>query len=792
LAQAFGSSSRTCPLATGDLWSLPTFPPSRTFCPSEVMEVMLHRIDFLRVQAMAPGTLAVLPQGKKKQQKVVVGDDSGTVTVFYMKKGEAQTEWKTAELGREISSVVLQLGKDKIFAGCGQSIHGFTRKGKEFVKIKTNLTETISHLFVDENMIWTGGEFIMNIYDSCKDFGFAMIKDRINAMTCAPVTPGDILNAIVACQDKYLRVFQGDKLYHEFSVEGPGTALGFYGGYPVSRRETINVVYGTEQGTIGLCNVNEKEMRRTMGITDRQTRPGVAGPGAAARRARVSVLHTADVVKSGAHDILVGRDDGNFEVWSIGDTGVASGRLEQVPPTLTFETCLHESIQSMDAGNIAGGEHNEVVLATYGGKLLGFTPDAAARDPTGAEIAQMEDLPPAKAKASSEKRATNPTEDKLMKDEKQRRFKQLEADVMKLKAQLEKEKGVYNKLSAESIAVQATTKVTHRFHLNSEEACYVLVIESQSPLEMVSLRGDVDVDLLDHDGTSSILSRSKGDPANLLLATYRMQETGSRFQIRLRTVEGLTGTLSVFVLPQTSPKTAHQVTLQVKPLSLHEKIADFPQDVPMSELRLTGPFTVMDMHQWLVLCMNELPSRPTDDEMSIAYRSTFVGSLLQGRYGKGHATFRSDSISTISVLKDLITREATARKISLSISVDVKEDTFPRFLELIHPKLAFQHSLAQQVRMVEPLREVQLQEVETKFLAPELQQVLSHATEIQQQFELQPQRLAFLHNIVIAAYRDKWRLRGHLSVEHRIKDLQKMLEDYSVERIIAFFGEPLE
>ena len=31
--------------------------------------------------------------------------------------------------------------EDKIFVGCGQSIHGFTRKGKEFVKIKTNLTE---------------------------------------------------------------------------------------------------------------------------------------------------------------------------------------------------------------------------------------------------------------------------------------------------------------------------------------------------------------------------------------------------------------------------------------------------------------------------------------------------------------------------------------------------------------------------------------------------------------------------------------------------------------------------
>merc|ERR1719240_1392450 len=65
----------------------------------------------------------------------------------------------------------------------------------------------------------------------------------------------------------------------------------------------------------------------------------------------------------------------------------------------------------------------------------------------------------------------------------------------------------------------------------------------------------------------------------------------------------------------------------------------------MNELRLTGNFTVMDMHQWLSLCVNELPSRPSDDEITIAYRSTFVGSWLSGRYGKDTATFRADSIT---------------------------------------------------------------------------------------------------------------------------------------------------
>jgi Bardet-Biedl syndrome 7 protein len=760
-------------------------------------EMQLHRIDYMHAAAMAPGTLCILPVGKKKQQKVVIGDDSGVLTVFYMKKGEVNVEWKSQELGREITSVVLQLGKDKIFLGCGQSIHGFNRKGKEFVKIKTNLTETINHLFVDENMIWTGGEFIMNIYEQCKDFGLVMVKDRINDLICAPIATGDMLSTIMACQDKFLRVHSGEKLYHEFSVEGPGSALGFYGPPPdkEKRRPTdpVYLIYGTEQGSIGLCSVDAQAMRKSVGISDRMTRPGVAGATSATRRARVSVVHSADVSKSGVHDVVVGRDDGSFEVWSLGDAGPtgASTRAEAVPPTLLFESCLGESIQAMDVGNIAGGEHNEIVLTTYGGKVLGFTPDQAAQDPTGTEIAQVEDKPA--AAPGTKKRVLTQAEENNVKQEKDRRFKALEGEIDSLKAKLEKEKAQYQRCSSEQIAVQTTTKVSHRFNLNGEEACYVLTIESQAPLEMVSLRADVEVDLLDHDGTSAILSRSKGDPANPLLATYRMQEPpGSRFQVRLRTVEGLFGAISCFVLPQTTPKTAHLVNLAVKPLSLHEKITEIPNDIPLNELNLKGAFTVQDMHQWLVLCLNELPSRATDDEMVINYKSTFVGTILNGKYAQGRATFKSDSISTISVLKDLITREATARKINVSINVEVREETFPHFLELMHPKLAFQHNLTQQVRMVEPLREVQLQEGDTKFLAEELQMVLSRAAEIQQQFELQPQRLAFLHNIVIAAYRDKWRLKGHQSVEHRVKDLLNRLENYSKEQVIAFFADPID
>lgn len=84
-------------------------------------------------------------------------------------------------------------------------------------------------------------------------------------------------------------------------------------------------------------------------------------------------------------------------------------------------------------------------------------------------------------------------------------------------------------------------------------------------------------------GRSSYPIKRDSYPVNPRLFRLIMS-SGSRFQIRLRTVEGLSGTLSVFVVPATQPKTAHLISVSIKPLSLHEKIPEVSPDIPMNEL----------------------------------------------------------------------------------------------------------------------------------------------------------------------------------------------------------------
>eukprot|EP00397_Hematodinium_sp_SG-2012_P019646 GEMP01020197.1.p1 GENE.GEMP01020197.1~~GEMP01020197.1.p1 ORF type:complete len:768 (+),score=160.82 GEMP01020197.1:35-2338(+) len=744
------------------------------------MELACHQVDYLQLPcSLSKNTLCVLPLGKKKQQKVAVGDDHGVLTVFYMKKGETVVEWKSPALGREITKVRLQSGKDKIFVASGQSIHGFTRKGKEFLKIKTNLTETIHKLFVDEAIIWAGGEYMMNIYIDCKDAGFVLCQDRINDLTCCRVLPGELCS-VLALQDKCIRVYQREKCIHEHAMDSSCTTLSFHDPEevqdraPGSQKET-SVIYGTENGHLGILSLSAQGIRQVFQLPMEKRQPSV-----------VRAI-SADMSKSGSKELCLAREDGSLEIWDLGDnTAFASPGQSYNQPVLIYETRLPETIRAMDCGTVTG-EMTDLIITTYGGKVLGITADPAAQDATGAGMCHDVDEGATRRQKATDKEKTKHHD---------KRFNVLALEVEKLKEKVDREKEKYAQVSGNIIAINPVTNVSHQFRLSVEEACYVLTVEAQSPLEFVSLRSDVKVDLLQHEseGSGAILSRSS-DGQNSLLATYRIQQqNASRLRINLRTLEGTQGVISCYIVPYMEPKTAHLINLHVKPLSLHEKVR--PADIPeeqlndvANELRINGPFSLNDIHQWFSLCVNELPERPHEDDMFICYQSTFLKTYLTAKYSQKTAVFRSDSATSIFVIKDVVSREATARKIQLQISADINDQTFANVLCLIDPKLVFQSLLTQQVQLVEPLKEIQLQEDNVDFLAPDLTQILANAVEIEQQYKMQPQRLKFLQNIIVNLYTHKWRLKGYQSIDHRIPALQQILNNYSLEALTTFFDE---
>ena len=121
----------------------------------------------------------------------------------------------------------------QIFAAHSQRIIGLTKKGKEFFKLTSSLTESIRTIAVEDTKIWTGCEYIYNLYDNGQDAAFYMCRDQINALTVDHISRDTDYDVVLACQDKCLRIVQGSSLVAEIPTTGPATAVASKGITPL-------------------------------------------------------------------------------------------------------------------------------------------------------------------------------------------------------------------------------------------------------------------------------------------------------------------------------------------------------------------------------------------------------------------------------------------------------------------------------------------------------------------------------------------------------------------------------
>lgn len=88
------------------------------------MNIQLVQTFLLQTTPTALGSMAVLPMGEKKIQKVAVGDSSGVVQCFSLKKGSFSSAFKTLPNNQKVSSVTLgraEKQKDRIIVATGES-----------------------------------------------------------------------------------------------------------------------------------------------------------------------------------------------------------------------------------------------------------------------------------------------------------------------------------------------------------------------------------------------------------------------------------------------------------------------------------------------------------------------------------------------------------------------------------------------------------------------------------------------------------------------------------------------
>ncbi|XP_050492851.1 Bardet-Biedl syndrome 7 protein homolog isoform X4 [Bombus huntii] len=666
------------------------------------MTLPLSRTDYTAVGVTSRGTTKVFPATEHRQtQKFAVADHDGVLHVYGIKKGELQVSFKSLP-GPRINKLVLGgTGHDKIYIAQGNTVKGYTKKGKLFLEFDTNLIDPISALYVLGPNLAACARDLYHRYHDCKDADSYLAGETLYDIVLLP-TDGNFMFAILACGDCAIRVLHGTKTPAILRLPSVPTVLSLYREGDLESKERVLV--GTIDGKVGLLILHGN---KTLRITWLLNMTG----------SEVTSLDTYEL--QDGLDILIGRQDGTVEVYTFPE--------EDMLPFLRYRYNAKESISSVVGGIIGAAGYPEVLVTTYSGRIFGLT----TKPPGLLEADQNDGLT------------------------------KLKAEIEQLQEKLKEEKEAAS-FSVDPLA-PLILSVNHRMILNREDASYSLSIELDTPIDNILIQSDTPIELLDVESNSAVVSLSTCNPreGNFVLATYRCQVNTNHLEMRLRTIEGQPGTLQIYVTSQVQPKCCRKISIPISALSLHvrQHEADNSEthvEGPFNELKLIGGFTVAEMHAWLSFALSDVPERPhlEEGEATLTYVSSFIGTLLKCKYKKGSAIFLGENISSIIILRDILTREATKRKIKLDVFCDVSDGSISRVLELIFPQLNAAHDLITKVKILNALEEWELKENPKENLCSEYQELIQKESEIKSQMAKDNEILERLHAVITDLYVD--------------------------------------
>ncbi|KAJ1416466.1 hypothetical protein B484DRAFT_454267 [Ochromonadaceae sp. CCMP2298] len=734
----------------------------------------LERGDLLQMEPISnTGTLKLLPTGKKNKQKLIIGDDSGMLSCYEFKNGGAQIVFQTKVFDGPITCVALggnSVKRDKIFVSHSQRIAGLTKKGKDFFKLTSSLTETIQNIAVEDTRIWTGCENIYNLCDNGVDSAFYISKDRINDLLVAKVTRDSDFDTVLACQDSCIRIIHGSTLFLEIPTDAAVTALGFMEieADMSGVKGPTAVIYGLATGALGMAQIfSNGEFTHIWSVDDTARSP-------------ITCICIDDIDSDGCMEILLGRDDGRIDVFKQQAESIFA-----VPYKICTKD-ISESVRSIVCGIVSTVDFREVIVAAYSGKIISFTTE------------QVLARAPEDQYGRSYQTINNENRIKNLRDEIAALRKTYEADQKKNK-----------KLTAAGAggAIKPTPEfpVNAKFALDTVAAAYVLTVELQSSIDLIILRSPVELDLVETDTGTSVLSVTPpqmqaqfggggGEDAGKFVAVFRCQSQERRIVLTLRTNEGEFGALLVTVVADSQPKAAKIIKYDLKPLSLHTKVYELtPAEKlrPKNKMRYTGSMPLATIHEWVQAIFPEVPPRLDDGvtEQHYFFRNTFTGATCDVLFRKNEVIFECENASTIAIVKENVTRLANYRRILLEEFVTAEDASVASFLGLVQPKLEHQLSLSKKMALVDAVQEIAMTDASsTEWLSDEYKQILGAQETIRREFKSRDKSLEYLSGIITDLFVDWYRLQGVDAKQH-LPRLQSSIMAGRMEEVVRSFHE---
>ncbi|KAL9651636.1 hypothetical protein ABK040_001581 [Willaertia magna] len=707
------------------------------------------RLDLMKTSSVASNCLKIFPLGKRQTQKVVIGDADGVMHTFSIKRGSVNTSFKSLPHIKPIKGV--ELFNNKAFFVYGQTVKGITKKGKEFYRLDSNISEDASGMTISVPNLWLNGQYVLYHYVDSEERGFYMSPDRINVVI-PYFEEKDKTKAILGCQDRKIRIVSDSECISQFVTEGAVSSL-------LTTNDSI--IYGTESGLVSALSLKGNTTVKTFDINGLE-------------RGIVNEMLLHDINGDGVKELIVGRNDGTLEAFSF---------INPTQPIRLFKKLIEESISGITAGKLVAPDGEDVLVSTFSGKVIAFTNNQYTNEDNNllSKINILED------------------KKKVVGLSKAQRIQNLQKEIESSEEKLVRIKNNYVKISSEVVAVHCQYETISSFILDSKEAFYRLSLESDVHLDTIVLRADVPMEFLEASGDNNVIVSvvpvdEKKDLVSKFLSTFRFIDSCKRIDILLRTFEGKYGTLEAYVIPRLNPKISKVYSYGIKPLSLHERVHEEErpslsiESRPMNKLLITGSFSLAEIHSWISLCIEGIPEKITEDDMVYTFQSTFQQTVLVIKLKRGEAIMESDNLTAISVIEEILTKTATDRKVKVNVSFEVNDSSFAHALTLLYPKLEFLLKLNERVKLIDALKEIQLQEEDISFLSREYKEILENSESIIEESKKQSRKLDFLNGIVIRLFHDCLKFKRR-NIQNYLPTFKQMLEtkSYNLEKLINAF-----
>ena len=348
------------------------------------------------------------------------------------------------------------------------------------------------------------------------------------------------------------------------------------------------------------------------------------------------------------------------------------------------------------------------------------------------------------------------------------------------------------------------------FRLDAAEASWLLSVEIPLSLDLVVLHSNVSgLDVVDKNETGKCVQSVSDEAAAAAgqsaeyVNVIRVTDNSNRLQLSLRSNEGDSGMMTVYVVPKQNStsqgaRPCNKVQLALKPLHLHQKANLEPAQweqwaAQLSTLTLTGSFSLAEIHTWLSLCLPGLPPHvPTlqrDECIDALYDNVYTHSPLRLQYKKGHCALTSDNLSALATVKDVVSREALQKKAQLNIQLAYQPLSIPHFLNRLRSELDHFLSLAYKMSVINALDEIaQHEEQHTQFLQPAYLDIVRHSADIRDAWKSAPASIRFLTRLLENLFIDKGKLQGR-DVTRQVSRVHAVMAKYSFDSLLAVFKD---